>query len=65
MALSTFSGTCAVLNSGPFAVQTGCSDGVPMLYSNTDLKATLSNGIAGGYQQVQTINPTGGLRIKF
>jgi predicted porin len=40
---STFTGTCALIKSGPFAGQTGCSDGVPMFYSNTDLRATLSN----------------------
>jgi predicted porin len=43
--LSTFTGTCATFASGPFAGQTGCSNGIPMFYSNTDLKATLSNNI--------------------
>jgi predicted porin len=43
--LSNFTGTCATFTSGPFAGQTGCSDGVPKFYSNTDLKATLSNNI--------------------
>jgi len=41
--LSTFTGTCATLTKGPFAGQTGCTSGLPMFYSNTDLKATLSN----------------------
>lgn len=41
--VGTFAGTCAVLKSGPFKGQTGCSDGVPKFYSNTDVTATLSN----------------------
>ncbi len=41
--VGTFAGSCAVLNSGPFAGQTGCSDGVPRFYDNTDVTATLSN----------------------
>ncbi len=41
--LSTFTGTCATLTKGPFAGQTECTSGLPMYYSNTDLKATLSN----------------------
>jgi len=48
--LSTFTGTCATLTKGPFAGQTGCTSGLPLasgfkysFYSNTDLKATLSN----------------------
>ncbi len=44
--LSTFTGTCATLTKGPFAGQTGCTSGLPMFYSNTDLKATLSNNTA-------------------
>ena len=43
MNLSTFTGTCATLTKRPFAGQTGCTSGLPMFYSNTDLKATLSN----------------------
>ena len=48
--LGTFTGTCATLTKGPFAGQTGCTTGLPIapgftssFYSNTDLKATLSN----------------------
>jgi len=43
VSLSTFSGSCAVLKSGPFKGQTGCSSGIPKFYSADDLKATLSN----------------------
>jgi predicted porin len=50
--LSTFTGSCATLTKGPLAGQTGCTLGLPQapgfptgdsFYSNTDLKATLSN----------------------
>ena len=41
--LSTFTGTCATFTKGPFAGQTGCTSGLPKFYTNTDLKATLSN----------------------
>ena len=73
VAPSTFTGTCAVLNSGPFAGQTGCSDGVPLFYSNTDLKATLSNNsgamalakytrgpltLSGGYAFLRQADPS-------
>ena len=40
---SIFNGTCAVLKSGPFAGQTGCTNAIPNPYSDDDLKATLSN----------------------
>jgi predicted porin len=40
---SNFTGTCAVLKSGPFKGQAACTDGVPMFYNQDDLKATLSN----------------------
>jgi predicted porin len=50
VAVSTFTGTCATLTKGPFAGQTACTTGLPIasgfpgsFYSNTDLKATLSN----------------------
>ena len=70
---STFTGTCALIKNGPFAGQTGCSDGVPMFYSNTDLKATLSNNtgflllarykwgpatLYGGYGWIKQANPS-------
>jgi predicted porin len=41
--IGTFSGSCAVLKTGPFKGLTGCSDGIPMFYNNTDVTATLSN----------------------
>ena len=50
--LSTFTGSCATLTKGLFAGQTACTTGLPQapgfpagdsFYSNTDLKATLSN----------------------
>ncbi|MGB7974161.1 MAG: hypothetical protein WCF81_07365 [Roseiarcus sp.] len=41
--IGTFSGTCAVLKSGPLKGQTGCSSGIPAFYNNTDVTATLSN----------------------
>ena len=43
VSLSNFTGTCAVLKSGPFKGQTGCSSGIPNFYNADDLKATLSN----------------------
>ena len=43
--LSNFTGTCAILKSGPFKGQTGCTDGVPKFYDGGDLKATLSNNV--------------------
>jgi predicted porin len=41
--VGTFTGSCATLTSGPLAGQTGCTSGIPMFYSNTDVTATLSN----------------------
>jgi hypothetical protein len=41
--LSNFTGTCATLTKGPFAGQTGCTNGIPMFYGPDDLKATLSD----------------------
>ena len=43
MNLSTFTGTCAVIKSGPYKGQTGCTSGIPKYYDQSDLKATLSN----------------------
>ena len=57
--LGTFSGTCAVVKSGPFAGQVGCTDGVPTGYNNTDLTATLSNNTgcpAGRQIQVASLD---------
>ncbi len=71
--LGTFSGTCAVVKSGPFAGQVGCTDGVPTGYNNTDLTATLSNNTGvllaakykwqawtffGGYDYYKQANPS-------
>jgi predicted porin len=70
---STFTGKCATLTSGPFAGQTGCTSGIPEFYSNTDLKATLSNNVgfmalvkyrwgplavSGGYTWFKQSDPT-------
>ena len=41
--VGTFTGSCATLTKGPFAGETGCTSGIPMFYSNTDVTATLSN----------------------
>ena len=35
--IGTFTGSCATLTKGPFAGQTGCTSGIPMFYSNTDV----------------------------
>jgi predicted porin len=43
VSLSTLSGTCAVLKSGPAKGQVGCTSGIPSFYNIDDLKATLSN----------------------
>jgi predicted porin len=40
---STFTGTCAVIKSGPDKGDTACTSGIPKYYSQDDLKATLSN----------------------
>ncbi len=72
--LSTFTGSCARLTKGPFAGQTGCTSGIPEFYSNTDLKATLSNNtgfmalakytwgslaVSGGYTWFKQSDPSG------
>jgi len=72
--LSTFTGSCATLTSGPFTGQTGCTSGIPEFYSNTDLKATLSNNtgfmalakytwgplaVSGGYTWFRQSDPSG------
>ncbi|HUN98433.1 MAG TPA: hypothetical protein VMU69_19655 [Bradyrhizobium sp.] len=43
--VSTFSGTCAVIAKGTYVGQVGCTDGIPMYYNQTDVKATLSNNL--------------------
>ena len=71
--LSNFTGTCATLTKGPFAGQTGCSNGIPTFYGPDDLKATLSNNtgtmllakykwgpvtLSGGWLWWQQANPS-------
>ena len=71
--LSTFTGSCATLTNGPFAGQTDCTSGIPEFYSNTDLKATLSNNtgfmllakykwgalaVSGGYAWLKQADPS-------
>ena len=41
--ISTFTGSCATLKSGPFKGETGCTSGIPTFYDQDDVKATLSN----------------------
>ena len=61
--VGTFTGSCATLTKGPFAGQTGCTSGIPMFYSNTDVTATLSNNtgllLAAKYK-VQALTLFGG-----
>ena len=71
--IGTFTGSCATLTKGPFAGQTGCTSGIPMFYSNTDVQATLSNNtgflltakyktnaltVYGGYAWLKQANPS-------
>jgi predicted porin len=80
--LSTFTGSCATLTTGPFIGQTACTTGLPQapgfpagdsFYSNTDLKATLSNNtgvlitakykwqaltVYGGYSWLKQADPS-------
>jgi len=70
---SLFTGTCAVLKTGPFAGQTGCTDAIPKYYNADDLKATLSNNtgfmlvgkykwgpwqLFGGWEYFRQANPS-------
>jgi predicted porin len=72
--VSTFTGSCATLTSGPFAGQTACTSGIPTFYANYDVKATLSNNtgfmalakytwgplaVSGGYTWLKQSDPTG------
>ena len=41
--VSTFTGTCAVIKSGPDKGETACTSGIPKFYDQSDVKATLSN----------------------
>ena len=71
--VGTFNGSCSTLTTGPFAGQTGCTSGIPMFYSNTDVTATLSNNtgfmatakykwqaltVFGGYAWLRQANPS-------
>jgi predicted porin len=40
---STFTGTCAVIKTGPLKGEAACTSGIPTFYNSDDLKATLSN----------------------
>jgi predicted porin len=72
--VSTFTGSCAVLKSGPFVGQTGCTSAIPNFYDVDDLKATLSNNtglmllskykwgsatLYGGYEWWRQADPSG------
>jgi predicted porin len=74
VSVSTFTGACAVLKSGPFEGQTGCTSGIPTFYNEDDLKATLSNNtglillsrykwgpvtLSGGYEWWRQADPSG------
>jgi predicted porin len=74
VSVSTFTGACAVLKSGPFEGQTGCTSGIPTFYPEDDLKATLSNNtglillsrykwgpvtLSGGYEWWRQADPSG------
>ena len=41
--VSTFTGTCTVIKSGPDKGETACTSGIPKYYDQSDVKATLSN----------------------
>ena len=71
--VSTFTGTCAVLKSGPYKGIVGCSSGIPAFYNNNDVQATLSNNTglllvakykwgpltaSGGYAWLKQANPS-------
>ena len=71
--VGTFTGSCSVFTKGPFAVQTGCTSGIPFGYNNTDVQATLSNNtgfmftakykvqaltVFGGYAWLKQANPS-------
>lgn len=72
--VSTFTGSCAVLKSGPLIGQTGCMSAIPTFYDDEDLKATLSNNtglmllsryiwgpvtLSGGYEWWRQADPSG------
>ena len=74
--VSTFTGSCAVLKSGPLIGQTGCMSAIPTFYDDEDLKATLSNNtglmllsryiwgpvtLSGGYEWWRQADPSGNL----
>ena len=41
--VGTFNGSCTQITKGPFAGQAACKSGIPTVYNNTDVTATLSN----------------------
>jgi predicted porin len=71
--VGAFTGSCAVLKSGPFKGDVGCTSGIPNFYTNTDVTATLSNNTgvllvakykwgpvtaSGGYAWLKLANPS-------
>ena len=61
--VGTFTGTCTQLTKGPFAGQTSCTSGIPTVYNNTDVTATLSNNtgfLATAKYKVQALTVYGG-----
>lgn len=71
--VGTFTGTCAVLKSGPDKGDVGCTSAIPTFYNNTDVTATLSNNtgflavgkykwgpltVSGGYAWEKLANPS-------
>jgi predicted porin len=61
--VATFTGSCAIVKSGPLVGQTACSSGIPAFYNNTDVMATLSNNTGlmfGAKYQVQALTLSGG-----
>ena len=41
--VSTFTGTCTLIKSGPDKGETACTSGIPKFYDQSDVKATLSD----------------------
>ena len=41
--VSTFTGTCTLIKSGPDKGETACTSGIPQFYNQSDVKATLSD----------------------
>ena len=54
VSLSTFTGACSTITTGPLQGQTGCTSGIPNFYGPDDLKATLSNN--SGFEPLPSTN---------